>query len=176
MRAILITLIALTSVASAQTEYDITSSDWQAHTYLAHRDTVAIADISSFFQQHLPAAYQAVIAGGKTPVGPATGLYWTYDEEAGTTDMAAAVAFEGDPPSNIPEEYEIIEAPEALALSVDYYGPYDNLIEPHQAIGAYLEEENLGAPLLVVEEYVTDPTTEPDSSKWLTRIHYLVEK
>ena len=49
MRTFIIAFLALTSVASAQTEYDITSSEWPARTYMAHRDTVAYADITQFY-------------------------------------------------------------------------------------------------------------------------------
>lgn len=176
MRTLLIVFLAMTSVASAQTEYDISTSDWPAATYVGHRDTVAIAELSSFFEQHLPVAFQTVISTGLTPAGAATGLYWSYDEAAGTTYMAAAVAFEGEPPGNLPEGFEVIETPEAQAVSLDYYGPYDSLAAPHEALDASLAAEELGPALLVVEEYVTDPSTEPDSSEWLTRIHYLVPR
>ena len=165
MRILIIAFLALTSAASAQTEYEIITSDWPDATYVGHRDTVAIAELSSFFGEYLPVAFQTVIGAGLAPAGAATGPYWSYDEDAGTTDMAAAVAFEGEPPGNLPDGFEVIETPEAQAVSIDYYGPYESLAAPHEALDAYLAAEELGPQLLVVEEYVTDPTTEPDSSK-----------
>ena len=176
MRTLLVAFLALTSVASAQTEYEISTSDWPATTYVGHRDTVAIAGLSSFFGEHLPVAFQTVTGAGLTPAGAATGLYWSYDEAAGTTYMAAAVAFRGDAPKDLPSGFEIIEVPAARAVSLDYYGPYDALEVPHEALDDYLKAEEIGPQIIVVEEYVTDPTTEPDSSKRLTRIHYLVAR
>jgi effector-binding domain-containing protein len=175
MRTLIIAFLALTSVASAQTEYEFTTSDWPTKTYLAHRDTVAHADIGQFYGQHLPTAYQA-IAGAGLVLGAATGLYWSLDKESGTFDMSSAVPFAGDARENLPDGFEIVAVPESQALSTDYYGPYESLSEAHEAFDTYMQAEEIAPAFLVVEEYVTDPTTEPDSSKWLTRIHYLVAR
>jgi effector-binding domain-containing protein len=39
----------------------------------------------------------------------------------------------------------------------------------------YLKANKLKAGAPVIEEYVTDPGTEPDESKWLTKIYYLAD-
>ena len=39
-----------------------------------------------------------------------------------------------------------------------------------------MQAEEIEPSFLVVEEYITNPQSEPDSSKWLTRIHYLVAR
>lgn len=172
MRYHIIALLAATSMASAQTEYEITTTEWETKTYLAHRDIVAQAEIGQFYGQHLPMAYRAIAGAGLVP-GPATGLYWSLDDETGKFDLAAAVPFTGDAPDTLPAGFEVVEVPESTALSVDYYGPYDNLPEPHEAFDVYMSAEEMEPAFLVVEEYITDPTAEPDSSKWLTRIYYL---
>ncbi len=60
------------------------------------------------------------------------------------------------------------------ALKVDHYGAYDKTGDAHWAIDAYAKEKSLklGDPL---EVYVTDPGTEPDTSKWLTQIIYPIQ-
>lgn len=42
------------------------------------------------------------------------------------------------------------------------------------AMGKYLSEKGL-TQQLVVEEYVTDPVAEKDTSKWLTNIYYVLK-
>lgn len=175
MRYLIIAFLAMTSVASAQSDYEIQSSDWPSMSYVAHRDVVDYAGMSQFYGQYLPAAYQTVASAGLIP-GTATGLYYAIDEEAGEFDMAAAVPFSGEAPKSLPDGFEIIEVPESNALSIDYYGPYESLSDAHDAMGAHMAAEEMEAAFLVVEEYITDPTTEPDSSQWLTRIHYLFAK
>lgn len=55
---------------------------------------------------------------------------------------------------------------------VDYYGKYEGSGVGHYAIDEWMKKENKqpgGAPY---EVYETDPMSEPDTSKWLTRICY----
>jgi effector-binding domain-containing protein len=56
-----------------------------------------------------------------------------------------------------------------------YYGGYMGTPAGHIAVKEYLEANNkkvIGVPW---EMYVTDPTLEKDSTKWLTEICYPVE-
>jgi len=46
--------------------------------------------------------------------------------------------------------------------------------DAHEALGAYMEEKNMKLVGAVMEEYVTDPMSEKDQSKWLTKISYPV--
>ena len=39
----------------------------------------------------------------------------------------------------------------------------------------YLQQKKMTSSLPVIEEYVTDPTVEKDTAKWLTKIIYFVE-
>jgi effector-binding domain-containing protein len=54
----------------------------------------------------------------------------------------------------------------------DYYGKYEETGAAHYAIDYYLHSQNkqpAGAPY---EVYVTDPGSEPDTAKWLTKVCY----
>lgn len=172
---LLLITIVLPTMASAQTDYEVTTSEWPERSYLIHRDTVEMAHITPFFMEYLPAIFQTLATSGASPSSEPSGLYWSYDEEAGTADMAAASAFEGTAPENMTAGMEVYKTPATTVLSVDYFGVYENLIAGHSAIEAYMQQQEIGPQMLVIEEYVTDPTTEPDSLKWLTRIHYLLE-
>jgi effector-binding domain-containing protein len=61
------------------------------------------------------------------------------------------------------------------ALKVDYYGDYAGSEQAHVAIMEYIDQNGLTAKEPVIELYITDPGMEPDTSKWLTTIYYLVE-
>jgi len=47
--------------------------------------------------------------------------------------------------------------------------------QAHMAMEKYINENKLEALTPAVEEYVTDPGSEPDSTKWLTKIVYFVK-
>ncbi len=57
----------------------------------------------------------------------------------------------------------------------DYYGSYDTLEDGHNAIQQWLERYRRTLRGYPWEIYVTDPTTEQDPNKWLTRIFYPVD-
>ena len=60
-------------------------------------------------------------------------------------------------------------------LEVYFYGDYKNLGAAHNQIKAYITEKKLKFVAPVLEEYITDPMTEKDPAKWLTKIYYFVE-
>jgi effector-binding domain-containing protein len=55
-------------------------------------------------------------------------------------------------------------------------GSYDHLDVPHNAIESYIKENDLEVLGPALEEYVTDPGSEPDTSKWETHIFYFFNK
>lgn len=169
-----ILLLAVVPASAQETPgpFEIIERPVPEATYLAFRDTVAFDAMESFYGTHLAAAYALLVRSGHEP-GPATGLYWTWDEAAGTTDMAAAVPFTGAEPANLPDGYRIITLPAGTAVGVDYRGPYDGLGAVHEAIGVQLGDR-MHNTVVAVEEYITDPQTEPDASQWLTRVFYLI--
>ena len=56
-----------------------------------------------------------------------------------------------------------------------FYGAYDTLEDGHNAIQQWLLRYRRNLAGYPWEMYVTDPTTESDPNKWLTRIYYPVE-
>lgn len=57
-------------------------------------------------------------------------------------------------------------------LEVDYYGPYELTGKAHKMIEDYALENKVDLAGIGLEFYVTDPSEEPDTSKWLTKIYY----
>jgi effector-binding domain-containing protein len=58
---------------------------------------------------------------------------------------------------------------------IEYRGGYGGLAGPHNAMDVYIQANNLEPLTPAIEEYVTDPMQEPDSTKWITKITYLVK-
>ncbi len=58
------------------------------------------------------------------------------------------------------------------ALIVDYYGPYEFTGKAHEAIQNYATENATELAGMGLEIYVTDPSAEADTSKWLTKVVY----
>lgn len=56
-------------------------------------------------------------------------------------------------------------------LVYNYYGDYSKMEDTYEAMYKHIGENNLEVNGLSWEEYVTDPMTEKDTAKWLTRIY-----
>ena len=57
---------------------------------------------------------------------------------------------------------------------VNYYGDYSQLEKGHTAIQKWIEKRRFTIAGPPIEMYITDPATEPDPGKWLTKLYYPV--
>jgi len=86
--------------------------------------------------------------------------------------MAAGIPIRG---SIQADNVDMASTPASKALLINYYGPYDGNELAHIALNMYVQKNGLQMKEPIIEEYITDPGTEPDPNKWLTRIIYLID-
>jgi effector-binding domain-containing protein len=102
--------------------------------------------------------------------GAPSGLMYTWDMENNVADMAAGIPISEQ--ADV-DGFDIIEVG-GKSLHIQYYGSYEGSAEAHYAMEDYMKENVLELNEVVIEEYITDPVNEPDTSKWLTNIYYMV--
>jgi effector-binding domain-containing protein/uncharacterized protein YndB with AHSA1/START domain len=158
--------------ASSAPAYEIKEVDWAEKNYLTKREVVKFQDMSNFFGNHFPKMDEAIGKAGAKP-GIMSGVYYKYDEQAMTADVAAAVPYEGKKVSA--KGYDNLTIPAGKAYMVDYYGDYMKMKPAYDAIDAKLKTMGKENPDLVVEEYITDPMSEADTAKWNTKIYFFVK-
>ena len=151
----------------------VNTVDFAGHQYVAARATIAMTEIGGFMGQHSGRIAGELAKANLQMTGPPSGLYFSWDETTGKTDMA--VAFPVDQPATIPNT-EMITVPPGRALSIDYYGAYIGIHNAHTAIDEYSQANGLKTKSPAIEEYITGQQTEPDSTKWLTKIYYLLDQ
>lgn len=139
--------------------------------YIGKKGTVNWSDMQNFFSTNLGAANQAISSAGVTPVGAPSGLYYVWDTENQRAEMMAAIPC---PPDTEISGFDA-DTVSGEALYIDYYGDYEGLGDAHEAIGNYFTKYNIPQGGVAIEEYLTDPVTQPDTSQWLTRITYLLK-
>ena len=150
-------------------EYEILEVDREAVRYLGMRSIVKFEDIGDHYQSEMPKVGQTV---GPMMTGPPAGIFWKWDEDNKETDMAVAgTCAEGEA-----EGFEAFDIEAGKALHVAYYGDYAGSEGAHMALNKHLEENGIEFRDVVIEEYITDPGTEPDTSKWLTNIYYMIKE
>ncbi len=148
--------------------YEVMAAEREAVRYIGVRGVVSHDDIGAHFQELMP---QIGEKAGPMMTGPPAGLFWTWDEENKTTDMAVAgTVAEGEV-----EGMEAFEIEGGKALHVAYYGWYGDSEGAHNTIDEYMKTNEIEFRDVVIEEYITDPGQEPDTAKWLTDIYYMIK-
>ncbi len=151
---------------------NISEIDMPAAKYAVIEDTLKFEELGQFFANAFPKVFQYVGENQVKPASAPVAIYYFYDEQQGITHVAAGVAVSGEISSG--KEIKVIELPASKALKMDYYGNYNNIGAAHYAIDNYMKKNRLKLNDVVLEEYITDPQSEPDTTKWLTKIYYRI--
>lgn len=157
----------------ATVSYSINEIEFPGKTYVGKKETVGWDKIGEFYQTSLPEVFKALGTAHIAMDGAPCGLYFVWDEANQKTEMAAAI-----PVKELKKDIKGIskfEVASGKALQVAYYGAYEKIGDAHNAIDAYIKEKGYAQHGTVIEEYVTDPSNEKDTSKWLTNIYYLMQ-
>jgi len=117
------------------------------------------------------AAFDTIVDGFKTvnayldkqgikPAGPPLTVYTATDDSSFSFQAAVPVAeAPKDPPKG---DIAVGKAPTGKALKFTHHGSYDSMDTTYEAITNYLDEKQLDAKDLFIEEYRTDPITTPE--------------
>ena len=162
------------TVEEAGPSYDIVSGDCMGGKYLGVRKTISMDKMEAFYMENFSKLFGELTKSKLEIVTMPTGIYYTWDMEKKITDMAAGVGFKGDM-KTVPKDMVVLDIPASKCLTIDYMGGYHGIGGAHEAMDAYIKNNNLEHIAPVIEEYVTDPGAEPDSTKWVTKITYLVK-
>jgi len=153
--------------------FKVLVGDRAPSNYAVVRKEVDFQDISTFLGESFGTLLAAIGVQDSTLRGYPSGFVWSYDTVAMKTDMAAAVPVL--PKQKIEKGMELVTIG-GEAIFINFFGNYAGTQVAHEAIDEYMLEKNLEAILPIVEEYVTDPSLEPDTAKWLTRVLYFVRE
>ncbi len=151
--------------------FEVAEQDLPLLYYIGIRAQTDTAEVHDFFATNLPKAIDALEKAGLTSTGHPTGLFWSWG--GGMTDMA--VTMPATETKKFTDDIESFPVGGGKALIINYFGPFSDTEEAYLAMGDYMLEKHLKNIPPVMEEHVTNPATEPDTAKWLTRIIYFVQ-
>lgn len=157
--------------ATSSSNYEVKELNWDAKTFYGVKANLSFDKISAFFGESYAKIGAALGKAKAQPIGMPKAFYFTFDEKAMVTDVAAVMEVANGTKL---EGVEKFETPASKVLLIEYFGAYDKSANAHYAMDAYMKEKNL-TQSFVLEEYVTDPMTEKDTAKWLTNIYYLIK-
>ncbi len=148
---------------------EVKNIDYPGQHFVMNRKTVAIKDVAEFYQKNLPTLFEACTKAKLKMTDMPSGLFYSWDEENASSDMAAAIPVSS---AAVPKGMELGKTNPGKALQIDYYGDYSGTAEAHEAMESYMKANELTMSWPVIETYVTDPTIEKDPNKWLTKVIY----
>jgi effector-binding domain-containing protein len=128
------------------------------------------ANLSKFYAKNLPVVLLSLTKDSATIAGAPAGLF--YQWEGGKADVVAALPVANELKKSTLQAFTVGGKP---AISTDFYGPYAETMKAHMALDEYITTHRLKWVAPAIEEYVTDPATESDTAKWITRVIYFVE-
>ena len=136
-------------------------------TKLAARPILYVAGSGTWDKAYdtLTEAFKKVSAymgsAGLKAAGPAMTIYTATDDTG--FDFKAAIPLTEPPKAPPAQDVKVGQSPEGRALKFVHRGTYDELNQTYEAITNYLDEKGLDAQDVLIEEYLTELGTTPDS-------------
>ena len=143
----------------------------QPHQTASVRDTVAQGDVTEAIGRSFQAVREALAKQGVAADGS---LFVRWHEFGDQVDMEAGLMIVSTitPDGNVKPG----RLPGGPAVMAVHAGPYEGLKATYDAIEAWLARAGRTASGGPWEIYLTDPSQEPEASKWLTEIIYPLQQ
>ncbi len=155
------------------TQFGIKPSSFKKQGYFGMKAPIYNANIPKFYAESYPKIYKALDSLGITPSGPPVGLI--YDWEGSSNYVYIMAALPVDQVVRPPLGFDYEEVPDIPCLKLEHFGSYKTLKHAHSKLDYIMSSSNFVLFSPIIEEYVTSPSQEPDTSKWLTNIYYLLD-
>lgn len=146
----------------------VKEATYPGHIFAGVRQRLPMADLTQFFGASYGMLYKTL---GPKVNGNATGIYYTWDTVGKQADIMAAVPV-ADSATTL-KDAAYVWVPASKSYLVVYKGPYSGIGAAYSVMDKYMQV-NGKAAFLKIEEYPLGPVQEPDSTKWITNIYYLV--
>ncbi len=151
--------------------YDVKEMQWEAKTFYGVKEKLSLDKLPAFFGTSYGKIGEALGKAKAQPIGMPKAIYFTFDEKAMVTDVAAVMEVANGTKLDGVEKFE---TPAGKVLLIEYFGAYEKSANAHYAMDAFMKEKGLSQSF-VLEEYVTDPMAEKDTAKWQTNIYYILK-
>ena len=166
------TAIESMPAATASTKYDVKEVDFPETNLIGtKKQRLTMDKVGPFFEENYAKIMEDMKKNKIEPLSMPSALYYDFRNEDMSADVVACFTA---PKGAKVKGYENYEFPAGKAVLLEYRGGYDDMMNAHNAIHSYIQEKNL-TPVVTYEEYVSDPGIEKDSTKWLTRIYYILD-
>jgi effector-binding domain-containing protein len=155
--------------------------DRSAESYVGIAETVTMQTLAAAIDRGYPELFGWLASHDITPAGAPFVRYLRIDMEAELEiELGVPVTAPGEVP--VDDRVRAGELPAGRYVVLLHVGPYQGLIDSNAELQDWAEEHSIrwrrehgSAWGGRVERYLTDPSAEPDSSRWETELAYLVD-
>ena len=161
----------ITSVKPTNTPMKIGLEDINIACYISLRDTCSYQTISKKIGDIYGQLMAFTFKNGVKQTNPPFTIYHKFDK--GIFDMEAAIPI--DKCIKAEGNIKCKDGKPFKAAVAYYYGSYNKIGGVYKELDEWIKKNNkhiIGAPW---EIYVTDPTSEKDTAKWLTKVLFPVQ-
>ena len=155
------------------TNFGITKETYQGKKYFGLMDVVENSKIPKFYAKTFPKIYKILDSLKIEIAGPPAGLILDWEAQTGSVFIMAALPVNITMP-NMPG-WSFFDLKKTECMKLEHYGSYATLRNAHAKLNYLLDNSPYTLGIPIIEEYVTSPSQEPDTSKWLTNIYYLFD-
>lgn len=142
--------------------------------YAGHRAVVPWEGLDAFFGKAFNGAEGSMAKAGLKATGPASGLYYTWDEARKRTDVLAGFPVEATKVADL-KGMDIVTVPAGKAWMIRYQGNPANTMNAHLSMDSLFKARSMEMAIPVVEEYLFNPEQDHDTAQWVTNIVYYVK-
>ena len=153
----------------------INVAEVEAITYAGLEATAenSVDEISRVMEEAYGEIMAALVQSG-TPLGEGYPLAVTTAYSENSISMICGIPVSDDAEIDS-EVVSIRNSPNGTAIRALHFGDYGLLVDTHEQINQYASYYGYEISGMPWEIYVTDPTAEVDTSKWITEVYYPVE-
>ncbi|MEP7195106.1 MAG: GyrI-like domain-containing protein [Saprospiraceae bacterium] len=155
------------------TEFGLSSTIFASKKFIGIETPIPNYKMQKYYAENYPKIYKLLDSLKISPAGAPVGMIFDWDGVNSIVDLMAAIPVNEkiDPPLG----FEFVEIPNTPCIKLAHYGFYNTLKNAHAKLDFIMNSSSFTLQSPIIEEYVTSPSQEPDTSKWLTNIYYLLE-
>jgi effector-binding domain-containing protein len=105
--------------------------------------------------------------------GPHYSMYYKWDEQNQFAVFETGFPVDKEVRSRGRVKFKVLPASKAVTAS--HFGSYDDLAISYLALEEYVKEFGLEEKCCPYEAYITNPMTQPDTTKWQTDVFFLIK-
>lgn len=135
------------------------------------KEEMSLENTSEIMRKSFNELFRFIQATGLQPLGAPLAIYESFSPEKSVVAMAVPVA---TLPEKLDGKIKSMERAEAMALVATYQGAYDGMMPFYESFDGFVKAGGYTVNGPVIEEYVSDPEAEKDTTKWITKVYYSV--